>query len=49
MEIPNSQLAVRPSGAATLPTVVCPRPNCRHEWTPRVPNPKSCPKCRMYL
>lgn len=22
---------------------------CKHEWYPRVPNPKVCPRCKNYL
>ena len=29
-----------------LPQLVCKR--CGHKWTPRVPNPKRCPKCLRY-
>lgn len=25
--------------------VVCPRAQCRHAWTPRVPKPRRCPMC----
>ena len=31
----------------TIPTVTCPK--CAHGWTPRLPNPRVCPKCKRYL
>jgi len=27
-----------------LPTMECKR--CHHKWTPRVPNPRECPRCK---
>ena len=27
----------------------CPYENCKHEWDPRVKDPKVCPKCKRYL
>jgi len=31
----------------TIPSLKCPK--CAHEWTPRVANPRVCPRCRRYL
>ena len=28
-----------------IPTVTCPRPDCKHTWVPRVANVTRCPKC----
>jgi len=30
-----------------LKMVKCPR--CGYTWTPRVPNPKECPRCKRYI
>ena len=27
----------------------CPWLSCGHEWHPRVPDPRACPKCKRYL
>ena len=27
--------------------VTCQRERCRHSWTPRVPDPKFCPRCKQ--
>jgi ssDNA-binding Zn-finger/Zn-ribbon topoisomerase 1 len=29
--------------------MICPYPNCRYEWTPKVEEPKACPKCKQRL
>ena len=38
------ELATEPQ--QSLPTKTC--KNCGHEWIPRVPNPRRCPKCLSY-
>ena len=32
------------AGGLTLPVRKC--RFCKHEWVPRVPNPRACPACR---
>ena len=29
--------------------MICPNSRCRHEWVPRVPDPKACPRCHRFL
>lgn len=31
--------------AITLPVLECPK--CGHVWVPRIPDPVTCPKCRV--
>ena len=31
----------------TIPTLTCPK--CDHGWTPRLPSPRVCPRCKRYL
>jgi hypothetical protein len=30
-----------------IPTLTCPK--CAHAWSPRLPNPRACPRCKRYL
>ena len=31
----------------TIPMFTCPK--CAHAWTPRLLNPRVCPRCKRYL
>ncbi len=37
------------SSKKTIPVEKCSYEDCAHEWVPRVPNPRCCPKCKRYL
>lgn len=37
------------SNEITVPKYECPNLNCKYQWTPRVRNPRFCPRCLKRL
>lgn len=33
----------------TYPPITCPNPDCKYTFTPRVPQPKKCPRCQHWI
>lgn len=49
VKLPNYGVCVHRAEKDRLPKMNCPRLDCSHEWTPKISNPKQCPRCKQYL